>query len=326
MKVVVVERPGTPEVLQIGEMDRPEPSENEVLIEVHAAGINRPDCAQRQGTYPPPPGASEILGLEVAGKVVACGKGVQRWRVGDSVCALIAGGGYAEYAVAPEGQCLPIPTGFSMLEAAAIPETFFTVWTNLFESGRLQKGETVLIHGGSGGIGTTAIQLSKAFGATVYTTVGKKEAVASCEKLGADKVILYKDEDFVAVTKDMTAGRGVDVILDMVGGDYFARNIEALAPMGRLVQIATLRGTKGELDLRKMMSKRLTLTGSTLRGRSIAEKTRLAGALEEKVWPLLNGGKLKPVIFKTFSLQEARAAHELMESSAHTGKIVLQVR
>lgn len=326
MQVVVIERPGAPEVLRLGEADCPTPSENEVLLEVHAAGINRPDCAQRQGTYPPPPGASEILGLEVAGKVVACGKSVRRWRVGDSVCALISGGGYAEYALAPEGQCLPVPEGFTMVEAAAIPETFFTVWTNLFESGRLQKGETVLIHGGSGGIGTTAIQMGKAFGAIVYTTVGKLDAVQSCEKLGADKVILYKNEDFVAVTKELTAGRGVDVILDMVGGDYFARNIEALAPMGRLIQIATLRGTKGELDLRKMMSKRLTLTGSTLRGRSVAEKTQLAKTLEEKVWPLLRHGLLRPLIFKTFSLGEAREAHELMESSAHTGKIVLKVR
>lgn len=326
MRAIEIERPGNPEVLTLGERVRPEPAAQEVLIEVYAAGINRPDCAQRQGTYPPPPGASDILGLEIAGKVIACGAKVQRWKVGDEVCALISGGGYAEYAVAPEGQCLPIPTGFTLTEAAALPETLFTVWTNLFESGRLQKGETVLVHGGSGGIGTTAIQMAKMFGARVFTTVGKQEAVASCQQLGAERVILYKDEDFVSVVKSLTADQGVDVILDMVGGDYFNRNMEALAPLGRLVQIATLHGTKVELDLRKMMSKRLTLTGSTLRARSVAEKSRLAQALEKHVWPLLNEGKYKPVIYRTFPLEQAREAHELMESSAHTGKIVLEVR
>lgn len=326
MRVIEIERPGEPEVLQVKERVRPEPGDHEVAIEVHAAGINRPDCAQRQGTYPPPVGASDVLGLEVAGKIVACGARVTRWRVGDAVCALITGGGYAEYAAAPEGQCLPIPEGLSMVEAAALPEAFFTVWTNLFESGRLQKGECVLVHGGSGGIGTTAIQLASAFGARVFATVGKRDSVGPCEKLGAERAILYKEEDFVAVVKSLTQERGVDVILDMVGGDYFNRNLEALAPMGRLVQIATLHGTKVELDLRKMMSKRLTLTGSTLRARSVEEKTRLAQALEKNVWPLLNQGKLKPVIFKTFPLEQAREAHELMESSSHTGKIVLQVR
>lgn len=326
MRVVEMERFGEPEVLQIKERSRPEPGPQEVLIEVHAAGINRPDCAQRQGTYPPPPGASDILGLEVAGKIVACGSLVHRWKVGDAVCALLAGGGYAEYAVAPEGQCLPIPQGLTMAEAAAVPETFFTVWTNLFESGHLQKNETVLIHGGSGGIGTTAIQMATAFGARVFTTVGKKESVRLCQVLGAERAILYKEEDFVEVVKSLTENRGVDVILDMVGGDYFNRNIEALAPLGRLVQIATIRGTKAELDLRKMMFKRLTLTGSTLRARSIEEKTRIAHALEKNVWPLLNQGLLKPLIYKTFLLEQAREAHELMESSAHTGKIVLIVR
>lgn len=326
MRVIEIERPGNPEVLKLAERARPEPNESEVLIEVHAAGINRPDCAQRQGTYPAPPGASDILGLEVAGKVIACGRQVKRWKVGDQVCALIAGGGYAEYAVAPEGQCLPVPEDFSMIEAAALPETLFTVWTNLFESGGLRSGESVLIHGGSGGIGTTAIQLASLFGARVFTTVGKKESVESCKKLGAERVILYKEEDFVTVIKAATQNLGVNVILDMVGGDYFIRNVEALASLGRLVQIATIRGSTVELDLRKMMAKRLTLTGSTLRARSIEEKTRIARALEDKVWPHFKANKLKPVIFKTFSLAQAREAHELMEASAHTGKIVLVVR
>jgi len=326
MRFIGITKPGGPEVLHLQERPRPEPSEDEVLIEVHAAGINRPDCAQRQGTYPPPPGASDILGLEVAGVIVACGKNVQRWKKGDTVCALLSGGGYAEYVCAPQGQCLPIPHGFDMLHAAALPETYFTVWTNLFESGRLQKGESTLIHGGSGGIGTTAIQMAHAFGAKVFTTVGKKESVQPCQDLGADRVILYKEEDFVSVVKNETEGRGVDVILDMVGGDYFVRNLEALAPLGRLVQIATIRGTHAELDLRKMMFKRLTLTGSTLRSRSVEEKSRLARELEKHVWPLLNKGELKPVIYKTFPLEKAREAHELMESSAHTGKIVLTVK
>ncbi len=326
MKVIGMKGFGGPEILQVEERVRVTPSDMEVLIEVHAAGINRPDCAQRQGSYPPPPGASDILGLEVAGQVVACGAKVSRWKVGDLVCALISGGGYAEYVVAPAGQCLPVPKGFDMIHAAALPETFFTVWANLFESGRLQKEDRVLVHGGSGGIGTTAIQMAHAFGAEVYTTVGKKDAVKPCLELGAKRVILYKEEDFVSVIKTETQDKGVDVILDMVGGDYFARNIEALGMLGRLVQIATLHGAQVQLDLRKMMSKRLTLTGSTLRARSVEEKTRLAEALEKNIWPLLNQGQLKPVIFKTFPFEKAREAHELMESSAHTGKIVLVVR
>ncbi|MGZ3769416.1 MAG: NAD(P)H-quinone oxidoreductase [Bdellovibrio sp.] len=326
MRAVEVEKPGGPEVLAIKDRPRPVPKTDEVLIEIYAAGINRPDCAQRQGSYPPPIGASDILGLEVAGKVVVCGSGVQRWKKGDSVCALITGGGYAEYVVAPEGQCLPIPKDFSMVEAAALPETFFTVWANLFESARLKKGESVLVHGGSGGVGTTAIQLAHAFGAKVFTTVGKKESVSVCKELGADKVILYKEEDFVSVIKTETRDHGVNVILDMVGGDYFMRNIECLAPLGRLVQIATLHGTSVQLDLRKMMSKRLTLTGSTMRSRSVEEKSRLAFELEKHVWPLLNEGKVKPAISKVFSIDEVVEAHEFMESSAHTGKIVLSVK
>ncbi|WP_374077091.1 NAD(P)H-quinone oxidoreductase [Bdellovibrio bacteriovorus] len=326
MRVIEIKTPGGPEVLQLQERERPVPGPHEVLIEVHAAGVNRPDCAQRQGTYPPPPGASDILGLEVAGKVIICGDRVARWKVGDSVCALISGGGYAEYVTAPEGQCLPIPKGMDMVHAAALPETFFTVWTNVFESGRLQKSESILVHGGSGGIGTTAIQMAHTLGARVFTTVGKKESVEPCKALGAERVILYKEEDFVTAVKEATEGRGVDVILDMVGGDYFVRNLEALAPMGRLVQIATLKGTHVELDLRKMMSKRLTLTGSTLRARSVSEKTHIAQSLENNIWPLLAHGKMKPVIYKTFPLEKAREAHELMESSAHTGKIVLVVK
>ncbi len=326
MKFINMEKFGGPEVLQIRERETPKPAAGEVLIEVHAAGINRPDCFQRQGNYPPPPGASDILGLEVAGKIVLCGEGVQRWKIGDSVCALISGGGYAEYVAAPEGQCLPIPKDFDFVHAAAIPETFFTVWTNVFEDGRLQKGESILIHGGAGGIGTTAIQMASALGARVFTTVGKKESVSICQNLGAERAILYKEEDFVTAVKEATQNQGVNVILDMVGGEYFQRNVEALAVQGRLVQIATLQGAKVELDLRKMMAKRLTFTGSTLRARAVSEKTRIAQALEKAVWPLLNRGKMKPVLFKVLPLENASEAHALMESSQHTGKIVLKVR
>ncbi len=325
MKVIEITRPGGPEVLVVAQRPVPKPAANEVLIKVKAAGINRPDCAQRQGTYPPPPGASDLLGLEVSGEVVEIGSGVKRWHKGDPVCALVSGGGYAEYVVAPEGQCLPIPYDLDFTHAAALPETFFTVWTNVFESGQLKKGETILVHGGSGGIGTTAIQLAHQMGAKVITTVGKESAVKPCQELGADRVIQYKKEDFVTVVKEATDGKGVDVILDMVGGEYFARNIECLAPMGRLVQIATLQGTTATFDLRKMMAKRLVITGSTLRPRSVEEKARIAKSLEDHVWPLLNKGRLKPVIFKQFKLEQAREAHELMESSAHTGKIVLNV-
>jgi NADPH2:quinone reductase len=326
MRYIEVESYGGPEVLHLREGFEPVPQDNEVLIEVYAAGINRPDCAQRQGTYPPPKGVTEVLGLEVSGVIRRCGANVQRWKVGDKVCALIAGGGYAEFAVAPEGQCLPIPKNLNWVEAAALPETFFTVWANLFESGKLQRGDSVLIHGGAGGIGTTAIQLAKAFGARVFTTVGKKESVAVCLRLGAERVIQYKTEDYVEVVKAATQNQGVDIILDMVGGDYFGRNLEALAPLGRLVQIATLRGATAELDLRKMMFKRLTITGSTLRSRSISEKKRLAQDLEKNVWPLIDRGDLHPVIYKSFPLENAREAHELMESSSHIGKIVLTVR
>ncbi|MBO9666826.1 MAG: NAD(P)H-quinone oxidoreductase [Bdellovibrio sp.] len=326
MKAIEISHPGGPEVLVVKERSVPKLKDGEVLIKVKAAGVNRPDCAQRQGTYPPPPGAPDILGLEVAGEIVEVGPGVTHWQKGEPVCALVSGGGYAEYVAAPEGQCLPIPYDLDFEHAAALPETFFTVWTNVFESGRLQKGESILVHGGSGGIGTTAIQMAHVLGSRVFTTVGKKEAVAACKDLGAERVILYKDEDFVAAVKEVTGNVGVDVILDMVGGDYFGRNIEALAPMGRLVQIATIQGANVSFDLRKMMAKRLTLTGSTLRARSVAEKTRIAQELHKHIWPHLNKGRMKPVIYKTFALEQAREAHELMESSAHTGKIVLTVR
>ncbi|UOF00123.1 NAD(P)H-quinone oxidoreductase [Bdellovibrio reynosensis] len=326
MLAVEVSSPGGPEVLKIVERPRPEPGPKEVVIEVHAAGVNRPDCAQRQGTYPPPPGASDILGLEVSGRIVAIGKEVKRWKVGDFICALVNGGGYAEYVAVPEGQCLPIPDDMDLVQAAALPETFFTVWTNVFESAGLKNGESILIHGGSGGIGTTAIQLAHAFGAKVFTTVGKEESVAQCKELGANVVIEYKKEDFVTVIKDQTAGKGVDVILDMVGGEYFRRNLTCLSLKGRLVQIATIQGAAVELDLRVMMAKRLTLMGSTLRPRSSEEKTKIADSLLQRVWPLLNDGRLQPVIYKTFPLSQVKEAHELMESSAHTGKIVLLVK
>lgn len=326
MKVVEMERFGGPEVLKIGARPRPIPGTKEVLVEVHAAGVNRPDCYQRQGNYPPPPGASDLLGLEVSGTVAARGVGVTRWKEGDRVCALVSGGGYAEYVAVSEGQCLPIPTGFDFISAAALPETFFTVWTNLIDSGRLQSGETVLIHGGSGGIGTAAIQMAHLLGARVFTTVGKREAVALCERLGAERVILYKEEDFVSVVKRLTQERGVDLILDIIGGPYFTRNLEALAMQGRLVQIATIQGAKVVLDLRKLMFKRWVLTGSTLRARSVEEKTALAQTLKKEIWPSLDQGKMKPVLDRTFPLEEARQAHEWMESGRHIGKIVLTVK
>lgn len=326
MKAINIEKPGGPEVLRLVERETPKPTAGEVLIEVHVAGVNRPDCAQRAGSYPPPPGAPDILGLEVAGRVVSCGEGVKNLKVGDEVCALLAGGGYAEYAIAPEGQCLPLPKGFDFLHAAALPETFFTVWTNLFEDGRLQKNESALIHGGAGGIGTAAIQMAHAMGAKVFTTVGKQESVAICKELGADRVILYKEEDFVQAVKEGTQDRGVDVILDMVGGDYFKRNLKALAYLGRIVQIATLQGPVVELDLRQIMAKRATLTGSMLRPRTVAEKSRIAQALLKNIWPLLDQGQMKPVIYKVLPLAEAAEAHAMMEASQHTGKIMLQVR
>ena len=323
MKVIEVSRPGGPEVLRTGERPTPVPGPGEVLIKVVAAGVNRPDVLQRYGKYPPPPGASDILGLEVAGHIAARGEGVVQWKEGDAVCALLAGGGYAEYAVAPQAQCLRPPATLSLVEAAAVPETFFTVWTNVFERGRLQPRETILIHGGSSGIGTTAIQLAKAFGATVFTTVGNEAKGDACMALGADSAVNYKTTDWVQVFKDATQGRGVDIILDMVGGDYAARNLDLLAVDGRLVQIAFLKSSKVELDLMQVMRRRLTITGSTLRPRSPEEKGQIARALEAKVWPLIEAGKVKPIVHAEFPLDRAADAHAMMEASQHIGKIVL---
>jgi NADPH2:quinone reductase len=326
MKAIEIGTPGGPEVLRLTERPMPRPGRDEVLIEVAAAGVNRPDVMQRQGQYPPPPGAPDIPGLEVAGTVVERGEAVSTLTPGARVCALVAGGGYAEYCAAPAAQCLPIPAGLDMVEAAAIPETFFTVWTNVFEQGRLAPGETLLVHGGSSGIGTTALQLGRAFGSRVLATAGSAEKCAACERLGAERGINYRDEDFVAVVKVLTANRGVDVILDMVGGDYLPRNIEALAMHGRLVQIGLLKGPKAQINLIPILQRRLTLTGSTLRPRSVEEKAAIARALHERVWPLLEHGRVRPVIDRTFPLAAASDAHRLMESSQHVGKLALIVR
>lgn len=323
MRAVVAPVPGGPEALTLVERPRPEPREGEILIRVDAAGVNRPDMLQRQGHYAPPPGASDILGLEVAGEVVARGPGAARHELGARVTALVPGGGYAQFCPAHESNALPIPAGLTIIEAAAIPETFFTVWTNVFERGGLKAGETLLVHGGTSGIGTTAILLAKAFGAKVVATVGSDEKAAQCLRLGADRAVNYRAEDFVAATKDATGDKGADVILDMVGGDYVARNYAAAAMDGRIVQIAFLQGAKVELDLRPLMMKRLFHTGSTLRPRSVAEKAAIAEALRAKVWPLLAKGQCKPIIDSTFPLADAAKAHARMESSAHVGKIVL---
>jgi putative PIG3 family NAD(P)H quinone oxidoreductase len=296
-----------------------------VLIRVAAAGVNRPDVLQRMGSYPPPPGASPVLGLEVSGKIATVGRDVSEWRESDEVCALVPGGGYAEYCVTPAPHCLPVPQGLSLIEAAALPETFFTVWTNVFERGRLKSGESFLVHGGSSGIGTTAIQLARAFGARIFATAGSPEKCSVCVELGAERAIDYRREDFTAVIKEATQGRGVDVILDMVGGPYVEKNLRSLAVEGRLVQIAFLQGGKVELDLVHLMMRRQTITGSTLRPRSIPEKAAIAQALREKVWPLIEAGKVRPIVDRTFRLAEAAEAHRLMESSAHIGKIVLTV-
>lgn len=325
MTAIAIEKPGGPEVLVAHEIARPEPGQGEVLIRVEAAGVNRPDTIQRMGFYAPPPGAPDTPGLEVAGEVVATGPGVTAWKIGDRVCALVGGGGYAAYCIAHESHALPIPQGFSAIEAAALPETFFTVWTNVFERAGLKGGETLLIHGGSSGIGTTAIQLGRLFGARVFTTAGSAEKCAACVSLGAEAAINYREQDFVAETKRLTSGRGVDVILDMVGGDYIARNIQAAAQDGRIVSIAFLNGSTAEINFMPMMLKRLTLTGSTLRPRSIEEKASIARTLREKVWPLLDAGRVKPRIDATFPLTEASKAHELMEKSSHIGKIVLTI-
>ena len=322
MTAIEIETPGGPEVLVPGERPVPAPGMGEVLIRVAAAGVNRPDVLQRQGGYPPPPGASDIPGLEVAGRVVALGPEAGGLQPGDEVTALVTGGGYAAYCAAPVPQCLPVPKGLSPIEAAAIPETFFTVWTNVFDRGRLQAGESLLVHGGSSGIGTTAIQLAAALGSRVFATAGSAEKCRACEALGAERAINYREADFVEVVKAAT-GRGADVILDMVGGDYIQRNLKALAPEGRLCYIAFLGGSKAEVDLLPLMLKRLSITGSTLRARDVAFKGAIARNLRETVWPLIEAGRVKPVIHRTFPLSEAAEAHRLMESSAHIGKIVL---
>jgi putative PIG3 family NAD(P)H quinone oxidoreductase len=314
---------GGPEVLVPARGPVPRPGAGEVLVKVHAAGVNRPDIMQRQGGYNPPPGASPVPGLEISGVIVEAAPDVTGWKIGDQVCALVSGGGYAEYCVAPAPQCLPVPKGLTMVEAAGLPETYYTVWTNVFQRGRLKAGETFLLHGGSSGIGTTAIQLAREFGARIFTTVGNAEKAKVCRELGAESVINYRDEDFVEVVGELTDGKGVDLILDMVGGSYIERNIAALAVEGRLVQIAFQQPSKVEIDFLPMMLKRLTITGSTLRPRTVEQKAGIAAELREKVWPLIEAGKVKPLIHKTFPLTQAAAAHALMESSTHIGKIML---
>ena len=324
MRQVAVARPGGPDVLHLEQAAIPQPGHGEVLIRVSAAGVNRPDVAQRMGVYPPPRDASPVLGLEVAGEVVALGDGVADLREGDQVCALVNGGGYAEYCVAPTAQCLPWPRGYDAVRAAALPETFFTVWANLFGLGRLASGESVLIHGGSSGIGTTAIQLARAFGARVFATAGSGEKCRACTGLGAQEAIDYRAEDFVARTLALTGGRGVDVVLDMVAGSYLSRNTQVLAQDGRLVIIAVQGGTRDpEFDIRLVMMKRLTITGSTMRPRTRAEKGQIAAALRTEVWPKLDAGQCSPVIHGVFPLDRTTDAHALMETSTHIGKIVL---
>jgi len=323
MMAIEISQPGGPEVLKPEALPTPRPEAGQVLIKVEAAGVNRPDVLQRQGAYPPPPGAPATPGLEVAGRIVELGEGVRRYRRGDAVCALVPGGGYAEYCMAAEDNALPVPKGLSMVEAAAIPETFFTVWTNVLDRAALKAGETLLVHGGSSGIGTTAIMLANALGSRVIATAGSAEKCRACERLGAERAIDYRIEDFVVVVKSETSGKGADVILDMVGGDYVARNIAAAAMHGRIVNIAFLKGSKVEVDLLPMMLKRLTLTGSTLRPRTVAEKAEIAHALEARVWPLIEAGRIKPQVFRTFPLSKAADAHRLMESGVHIGKIVL---
>jgi NADPH2:quinone reductase len=325
MTAVAITAPGGPDVLKATSLATPKPGAGQVLVKVAAAGVNRPDVAQRMGVYPPPPGHSPLPGLEIAGEVAETGEGVSRWKAGDRVCALVNGGGYAEYCLAEETSTLPVPAGLDMVSAAAVPETFFTVWNNVFERGRLAAGEWFLVHGGSSGIGTTAIQLARAFGARVMATAGSAEKCRACLDLGADRAVNYKSEDFVAAAKEATGGRGIDVILDMVGGEYADRNIAAAAEDGRIVQIATLGGADAKVSLARLMIKRLTLTGSTLRPRTREVKAGFARALETRVWPLFAAGKLKVVMDSTFPLAQAAEAHRRLESSQHIGKVVLTV-
>ena len=325
MIAISIAKPGAPEVLQPIEMSLPPLGPRDVLIRVAAAGVNRPDLMQREGKYPPPPGASDIPGLEVSGTIASCGPGVERWREGDAVCALVSGGGYAEYCVAPDVQCLPIPSTVDLVSAAALPETFFTVWTNVFERGRLRAGESFLVHGGASGIGTTAIQMARAFGARVFATAGSAEKCLACARLGAERAINYKTEDFAAAVMSLTGGTGVDVILDMVGAPYFSRNVDSLALEGRLLQIAVLHGAKVEFNLVRLLRQRITITGSTLRSRTVAEKGAIAAAIEKEVWPLVELEKIRPIVHATFPLRQAAEAHRLMESGSHIGKILLTV-
>ncbi len=312
-------------MLQPAERARPEPRPHEILVKVAAAGVNRPDVLQRMGLYAVPPDASDLPGLEIAGEVVACGSAVTRWKPGDKVCALTHGGGYAEYCVTPEVQALPVPRGLSMAEAASLPETFFTVWSNVFDRGRLAPGETLLVQGGTSGIGVTAIQMAVAMGNRVFATAGTDEKCAACVQLGAEQAFNYKTADFVAGVKAATGGKGVDVILDMAAGDFVPKELKALSDDGRLVFIAFLRGPKAELDVNELMRRRLTVTGSTLRPRPVEFKGAIARNLREKIWPRIEAGKIKPVIYKTFPLAQAAEAHQLMESSQHIGKIVLTI-
>jgi NADPH2:quinone reductase len=324
MKAIIITQPGSPEVLQI--VDRPKPAiaDNEVLVKVMAAGVNRPDVAQRKGNYPPPAGApKDIPGLEIAGFITETGSNVQRWKTGDKICALVIGGGYAEFCNMPEGQCLPVPESLSFAEAASLPETFFTVWSNVFDRAKLQPGESLLVHGGSSGIGVAAIQMATAMGSTVYVTAGSEEKCLFCEQLGAAKAINYKTENFSEAILQLTNNKGVDVILDMIGGDYTPLNIKCLADDGRLVMINSMNGKDVQVDLSAVMRKRLNITGSMLRSRDTAFKSAIAKKLEKHIWPLLASGKIKPVIYKIFPANEASKAHQLMESSEHMGKIIL---
>jgi len=325
MRAIEISRPGGPEVLRAVQRPTPHPRAGEVVIRVHTAGVNRPDCFQRAGSYAPPPGASDLPGLEVSGTVAAIGEGVTQWTPGDEVCALTPGGGYAQYCATPAAHCLPLPGGMDLVQAAALPETFFTVWINVFERGSLRPGETLLVQGGASGIGVAAIQMAHAFGNRVFATAGSAEKCAACERLGAERAINYRTEDFVDVVKQLTAGKGVDVILDMVGGDYLQRELKCLATDGRLSIIAFLGGSKTALDMGDVLYRRLTITGSTLRPRSIEYKGQVAATLREKVWPLLAQGRIRPVIHHVFPLEQAAAAHAMMESGAHIGKILLGV-
>jgi NADPH:quinone reductase len=325
MRAIEISTPGAPEVLRLTQRPLPAPAGGEVLVKVRAAGVNRPDVLQRKGAYAPPPGASDLPGLEVAGHIVALGDGVTQWNIGDAVCALVAGGGYAGYVAVPAVQCLPVPQGLTVAEAASLPETFFTVWVNVFQRAALKPGESLLVQGGSSGIGVTAIQLARAFGHRVFATAGTAEKCRECEALGAEIAINYREQDFVEVVRKATGDRGVDVVLDMVGGDYVPREIAALADDGRLSLIAFLGGSRTVLDMNDILRRRLTITGSTLRPRSVAFKGAVARELRDKVWPMIESRKIRPVIYRTFALENASEAHALMETSTHVGKILLSV-